>query len=51
MVLGHEVEFKFEARNLTGQKYSEYQQANLNRVNFNVYDVGRTFALTTQLKF
>jgi TonB-dependent receptor len=51
MVLGHEVEIKFEARNLTGQKYSEYQQVNLNRVNFNVYDVGRTFALTTQVKF
>jgi len=50
-ILGRDIEFKFEARNLTGQKYEEYQSANGNRVNINVYDVGRTFTLTTQVKF
>ncbi len=50
-VAGREVELKFEARNLTGQKYEEYQSANGNRVDVNTYNVGRTFTLTTQMKF
>jgi outer membrane receptor protein involved in Fe transport len=50
-VRGHEVELKFEARNLTGRKYQEYQQSGSNRVDVNVYDVGQTFTLTAQAKF
>jgi outer membrane receptor protein involved in Fe transport len=50
-IAGREVEFKFEARNLTGQKYEEYQSASGNRVDINTYKVGRSFTLTTQVRF
>ncbi len=50
-VRGHEVELKFEARNLTGRSYQEYQQSGDKRVNVNVYDLGRVFTLSAQAKF
>lgn len=50
-VAGREVELKFEARNLTGRKYQEYQISGDNRVDINTYAVGRTFALSAQVKF
>ncbi|MFY8194679.1 MAG: TonB-dependent receptor, partial [Novosphingobium sp.] len=46
-----DLEMKFEARNLTGRKNLEYQQAGSNRVEVNTYDVGRTFALSASLTF
>lgn len=47
----NELELKFEARNLTGRKNIEYQQAGDNRVEINSYDVGRTISLSASLKF
>lgn len=46
-----QVEFKFEARNLTGRRHVEYQQSGANRIDINTYDVGRLFALSASLKF
>lgn len=50
-VAGRELELKFEARNLTGQKYEEYQSTAGNRVDINTYDVGRSFNVSVQVKF
>ena len=38
--LGKGMEFKFEARNLLGREYSEYQERGPNRIYFNRYDRG-----------
>jgi outer membrane receptor protein involved in Fe transport len=46
---GREIELKFEARNLTGTKRSEYQQVGPNRIDINTYNVGRTFALSASM--
>lgn len=50
-IAGRDIELKFEARNLTGRKYLEYQKAGDHRVDINTYKVGRSFNLTAQLKF
>lgn len=50
-VAGREVELKFEARNLTGRKYQEYQETDGNRVNVNTYDLGRVFTASASVKF
>jgi outer membrane receptor protein involved in Fe transport len=50
-VMGKELEIKFEARNLTGRRHVEFQQAGGNRLDFNSYDVGRSFSLSGTLKF
>lgn len=50
-IKGREFELKFEARNLTGQKNEEFQEAGGNRVDINTYDVGRTFSLSATAKF
>jgi outer membrane receptor protein involved in Fe transport len=50
-LLGGELELKFEARNLTGRRHIEYQQAGANRVDVNSYDVGRSFSLSASMKF
>lgn len=50
-LFGIESELKFEARNLTQQKYSEYQQSGASRVYYNLYDVGTSFSLGLNLKF
>ncbi|RJF92944.1 TonB-dependent receptor domain-containing protein [Sphingomonas cavernae] len=49
--LGKEFELKFEARNITGQRYEEYQQAGDNRVDINSYDVGTSLSLGVEMKF
>lgn len=50
-VAGREVELKFEARNLTGRKYEEYQQISGNRIDVNSYKVGRVFTLSASTTF
>ena len=46
-----EVELKFEARNLTGQDYEEFQRLNDSRIDTNSYDLGRTFTLGATFRF
>ncbi len=48
---GKEVELKFEARNLTGRRYEESQTLGSNTIYYNLYNVGRTVALSASLKF
>lgn len=48
---GREVELKFEARNLTGRNYQEVQEFGDNRIYFNRYKMGRSFALSAAMKF
>ena len=50
-LFGQELEVKFEARNLTGRRYSEVQQSGENRIFYNRYDVGTSFSLGASLKF
>jgi outer membrane receptor for ferrienterochelin and colicin len=50
-VAGRELEVKFEARNLTGENYEEFQQYNGTRVDRNTYDIGRSFSLGLSAKF
>ncbi len=50
-IFGARAEVKFEARNLTGQGYEEFQQAGENRIDINSYDVGRTFSLGMTIRF
>ena len=45
------VELKFEARNLTGRTYQEYQQSGDNIIYYNRYEQGRVFSLGATLKF
>jgi outer membrane receptor protein involved in Fe transport len=44
-------EIKFEARNITGTKYQEFQQAGANKIYYNLYDVGTSFSLGASVKF
>ncbi|WHO37480.1 TonB-dependent receptor [Sphingobium sp. AP49] len=44
-------EIKFEARNLTGRKYQEFQELDGNRVYYNRYKIGTTFALAMTVAF
>lgn len=48
---GQEIDLKFEARNLTGQRREEYQTNGTNRIEINTYDVGRSFSLSASIKF
>lgn len=50
-LLGSEMELKFEARNLTGRNYREYQQTGTQRVTINSYKMGRILSLSAQMKF
>jgi outer membrane receptor protein involved in Fe transport len=43
--------FKFEVRNITGQDYEEFQEANGSRIDINTYDVGTSVALGLEVKF
>ena len=47
---GTEMELKFEARNITGTDYLEYQQDALRIIN-NAYDLGTSFSLGVGVKF
>lgn len=44
-------EFKFEARNITGRKFQEYQQAGDTRVYYNRYKIGTTIAGSLTVAF
>jgi outer membrane receptor protein involved in Fe transport len=48
---GIESELKFEARNLLGQEYREFQQSGDNIVFYNRYDQGQTFSLGWSMTF
>ncbi|HMN54411.1 MAG TPA: TonB-dependent receptor, partial [Sphingopyxis sp.] len=50
-MFGKEFELKFEARNLLGTKYKEMQEANGNRIYYNLYKPGATFSLGGSVKF
>ena len=50
-IAGQELELKAEARNITGRSHIEYQQSNGNRIDTNSYKEGRSFSLSTSLKF
>ncbi len=45
------IEFKFEARNLFGQDYEEFQEFEANRVDINSYRVGRSFSIGANIRF
>jgi outer membrane receptor protein involved in Fe transport len=44
-------EFKFEARNITGRKFQEYQQAGDTRVYYNRYKIGTTISASMSVAF
>lgn len=50
-LFGTEVDLKFEARNLTGQRREEFQQNETNRIEINSYDVGTSVSLSASVKF
>lgn len=50
-LMGADAELKLEARNLTGQKYKEFQQLGIMKVFYNLYDLGRTFSASLNVKF
>ena len=50
-LLKHELELKFEVRNITGTRHQEYQATGSNRIDFNTYDLGTTVAASASLKF
>ncbi|HEV2818112.1 MAG TPA: TonB-dependent receptor [Allosphingosinicella sp.] len=50
-LFGARAEFKFEARNLLGQDYEEFQQAGDNRIDINSYTLGQTFSLGVTVHF
>lgn len=50
-VLGTRAELKFEARNLLGTDYEEFQAIDGNRVDINSYQLGRTFSLGVTFNF
>ena len=50
-LFGRQVELKFEARNLTGENYEEFQTLNGTRIDNNTYDLGRTFSLGLGVTF
>ena len=47
---GHELELKFEVRNIFGEKHEEYQKSGSNRIDVNSYDIGTTFSLSASVK-
>lgn len=48
--LNSELEVKFEARNLTGEGHTEFQESGSNRIERNTYDLGRSFNLSATIK-
>jgi outer membrane receptor protein involved in Fe transport len=49
--LGTSAEIKFEARNLLGKGYEEFQEFDGNRIDINSYDLGRTLSLGVSFNF
>jgi len=50
-VRGVNTELKLEARNLTGRKYEEYQEAGATRIYFNRYKIGTSYSASLSVKF
>ncbi|HEY7811386.1 MAG TPA: TonB-dependent receptor plug domain-containing protein [Allosphingosinicella sp.] len=50
-LFGLDGELKFEARNLTGEDYEEFQQLGASRIDTNGYRLGRSFSLGLEVKF
>ena len=50
-IMGTPLEFSFEARNLTGEDYQEFQEIEGNRLDINSYRLGRTFSLGVKVRF
>ncbi|MFN3945454.1 MAG: outer membrane beta-barrel protein [Allosphingosinicella sp.] len=50
-LFGVEGELKFEARNLTGENYEEFQTLNDSRIDTNSYRLGRSFSLGLSINF
>jgi hypothetical protein len=48
---GQEVDLKFELRNLTKTKYSEFQQSGDNRIIYNQYDPGVSASIGLSFNF
>jgi len=48
---GVPIELKFEVRNITGQRYEEFQRFGDNRIDVNTYDVGRSVSLGATINF
>jgi outer membrane receptor protein involved in Fe transport len=48
---GIEAELKFEARNLTGTKYQEFQQNGENKIFYNRYKAGTSVSIGLEIKF
>ena len=48
---GKELELKLEGRNLTGRGHFEYQKFADGKVQYNTYDLGRTFSASASIKF
>ena len=51
IMLTYAMELKFEARNLLGENYEEYQTLNGSRIDTNTYDLGRVFTLGLGVTF
>ncbi len=49
-LFGANAELKFEARNILGQDYEEFQRFEDNRIDINAYDVGRSVSIGLSLK-
>ncbi|HEY5711778.1 MAG TPA: TonB-dependent receptor [Allosphingosinicella sp.] len=49
--IGTPLEFKFEARNLLGTDYEEFQQSGTNRIDINSYEMGQTFSISVTAHF
>ena len=50
-MFGLDAEVSFEARNLTGENYEEYQRLGDGRIETNTFDVGRSLSLGLSLTF
>ncbi len=50
-VLDGEIELKFEARNLFGQDYEEFQESDANRIDINSYRLGQSFSASMTIRF
>ena len=50
-IFGARAEFKFEARNIFGRDYQEFQEFGENRIDINTYRLGRSFSLGVKVDF
>lgn len=46
-----QIELRFEARNILGESYIEFQETDVSQVIANSYDYGTTFAITAEVAF